>query len=247
MPVGMIDQALLKLSGESFCEEGGKGIDPLEINRIARTIKEVHDKGVKLAIVVGGGNMIRGATLSDRGLDRDTADYMGMLGTLINALALQAALEDIEVPSRVQTAINADKVAEPYIRRRAIRHLEKGRIVILAGGAGIPRFTTDTVSVLRAKELGLNLVLKATKVDGVYTSDPKTNPDAQRYRCLSFKDAIQKRLKVMDATAFTLAEENQVCIQVFNIKKEGNLLKLFQAEDIGTRIDSFMSSQLVGT
>ena len=240
----LYDKVLLKLSGEGFCESGGKGISPREINGIAQTLKEVHALGVQLAVVVGGGNMLRGAALSERGMDRDTADYMGMLGTLINALALQSALEALDVPTRVQTAINTDKVAEPYIRRRAIRHLEKGRIVILAGGAGIPRFTTDTVSVLRARELGMSCLLKATKVDGVYTDDPVTNPEARRYSCLSYEDAIKKRLKVMDATAFTLAEENEVRIVVFNVKKEGSLLNLIKGEDVGTHIDSFESSKL---
>ncbi len=235
----LYDKVLLKLSGEGFCEPGGKGISPREIHGIASSLKQVHDLGVQLAIVVGGGNMLRGAALSDQGMDRDTADYMGMLGTLINALALQSALENLDVPTRVQTAINAQHVAEPYIRRRAIRHLEKGRVVILAGGAGIPRFTTDTVSVLRARELGASCLLKATKVDGVYTSDPVKNPDAKRYVNLSFEDAIGKRLQVMDATAFTLAEENQVHIVVFNVKKKDSLLRLIQGEDVGTHIDNY--------
>lgn len=241
----LFNKVLLKLSGESFCDAGDKGISPREIQRVAKSIKQVHNLGVHLAIVVGGGNMLRGAALSDQGMDRDTADYMGMLGTLINALALQSALENLEVPTRVQTAINAQHVAEPYIRRRAIRHLEKGRVVILAGGAGIPRFTTDTVSVLRAKELGLNVLLKATKVDGVYTADPQVNSDARRYYCLSFEDAITKRLQVMDATAFTLAEENQVKIVVFDVRKEDNLLRVIQGKDVGTHIDTFEESKLV--
>jgi uridylate kinase len=210
----LFDKVLLKLSGEGFCEAGGKGISPKEINGIAQTLKDVHALGVQLAVVVGGGNMLRGAALSERGMDRDTADYMGMLGTLINALALQSALEALDVPTRVQTAINTDKVA------------------------------TDTVSVLRARELGMSCLLKATKVDGVYTSDPITNPEARRYSCLSYEDAIGKRLRVMDATAFTLAEENQVRIVVFNVKKEGSLLSLIKGEDVGTHIDNFESSKL---
>ena len=242
----LYDKVLLKLSGESLSRAGGWGVDPTEANRIATTIKEVHDLGVRLAIVVGGGNMIRGAKLSQEGLglNRDTADYMGMLGTLINALALQAALEDLKVPTRVQTAIHVQRVAEPFIQRRAIRHLEKGRVVILAGGAGIPRFTTDTTAVLRTKELGLNILLKATKVDGVYTSDPEKDSSAIRYSRLSFEDAISKKLKVMDATAFTLAEEHQVRINVFNVKKAGNLLQVLLGKDIGTHIDNFEHSQL---
>jgi uridylate kinase len=240
----LYDKVLLKLSGESL-STGGWGVDPTEANRIAASIKEVYDLGARLAIVIGGGNMIRGAKLSQQGLglNRDTADYMGMLGTLINALALQAALEDLKIPTRVQTAIHVQSVAEPFIQRRAIRHLEKGRVVILAGGAGIPRFTTDTTAVLRTKELGLSILLKATKVDGVYTDDPEKNPLATRYASLSYEEAIQKRLKVMDATAFTLAEEHNVKIAVFNVKKEGNLLKFLQGEDVGTTIDSYLSSR----
>lgn len=229
---------LLKLSGESLCKKGRQGIDPEEIDLIAASLKEVHDLKIQLAVVVGGGNMLRGADLSRRGVNRDSADYMGMLGTLINALALQAALEALDVPTRVQTAIPTERVAEPYIQRRAIRHLEKGRVVILAGGAGIPRFTTDTTAVLRTKELGMDILLKATKVDGVYTEDPATNPEAVRYSKLSYNDAINKRLDVMDATAFTLAEEHQVKILVFNVKKNKSILKAITGEEVGTLIDS---------
>ncbi len=240
----LYNKVLLKLSGESLCKRNGQGIDPEEIDVIAETLKEVHELGVQLAVVVGGGNMLRGAELSQRGVDRDSADYMGMLGTLINALALQAALEALDVPTRVQTAIPTERVAEPYIQRRAIRHLEKGRIVILAGGAGIPRFTTDTTAVLRTKELGMSVLLKATKVDGVYTDNPDTNPEARRYICLSYEDAIKNKLKVMDATAFTLAEENQVRIVVFDVRKKGNILDIIRGKNVGTHIDSFVSSKL---
>jgi len=240
----LFDKVLLKLSGESLCKKGKQGIDPEEIDVIAETLSAVHALKVQLAVVVGGGNMLRGAELSKRGVNRDTADYMGMLGTLINALALQAALEALDIPTRVQTAIPTERVAEPYIQRRAIRHLEKGRIVILAGGAGIPRFTTDTTAVLRTRELGMNILLKATKVDGVYTDNPDTNPEAKRYACLSYDDAIKKRLKVMDATAFTLAEENQVRIVVFNVKKKGSILDVIYGKNVGTHIDSFETSSL---
>jgi uridylate kinase len=240
-------KVLLKLSGESLCKVGKQGIDPEEIDIIADTLKVVHGLGVQLAVVVGGGNMLRGADLSKRGVNRDSADYMGMLGTLINALALQAALEALDVPTRVQTAIPTERVAEPYIQRRAIRHLEKGRVVILAGGAGIPRFTTDTTAVLRTKELGLDVLLKATKVDGVYTANPSVYPEAKRYVKLSYEDAIDKRLDVMDATAFTLAEEHQVKIVVFNVKKKDSILKAVRGEDIGTTIDSCLVSSLEST
>jgi uridylate kinase len=237
-------KVLLKLSGESLCKEGNQGIDPEETDLIAESLKTVHELDIQLAVVVGGGNMLRGADLSKRGVNRDSADYMGMLGTLINALALQAALEALDVPTRVQTAIPTERVAEPYIQRRAIRHLEKGRVVILAGGAGIPRFTTDTTAVLRTKELGLDALLKATKVDGVYTANPSLYPEAKRYIKLSYDDAIAKRLDVMDATAFTLAEEHQVKIVVFNVKKKDSIIQVIAGEDVGTQIDSFQESKL---
>lgn len=232
---------LLKLSGESFCDVGDKGISPTIVAEIASNLQQVYNLGTQLAVVVGGGNMLRGASLSEQGMNRDTADYMGMLGTLINALALQAALEQLEVPTRVQTAINTQQVAEPYIRRRAIRHLEKGRVVILAGGAGIPRFTTDTVSVLRAKELEMDILLKATKVDGVYTADPENDINAEKYRLLSYEDAIGKKLKVMDATAFTLAEENNVTIAVLSVKEKDSILNLLKGFPVGTIIKNQQS------
>lgn len=230
-------RVLLKLSGESFCREGGYGISPDEIGSIAVNLKEVHQTGLEIAIVVGGGNIIRGASLSQQGvIRRTTADYMGMLGTLINAIALQDALEGLGVPTRVQTAITTSQVAEPYIRRRAIRHLEKGRIIILAGGTGNPLFTTDTTAALRAKELEVDILLKATKVDGIYSDDPKTNPEAKKYDQLTYDQIIEAKLEAMDATAITLARENSIPIIVFNVKQPGSLNKVVAGEKIGTLV-----------
>jgi len=230
-------RVLLKLSGESFCQEGGYGISPDEIGSVAANLKEAHQTGLEIAIVVGGGNIIRGASLSQQGvIRRITADYMGMLGTLINAVALQDALEGLGVPTRVQTAITTSQVAEPYIRRRAIRHLEKGRIVILAGGTGNPLFTTDTTAALRAKELEVDILLKATKVDGIYSDDPKTNPEAKKYDKLSYDQIIEAKLEAMDATAITLARENSIPIIVFNVKQSGSLSKVVAGEKIGTLV-----------
>ncbi len=227
-------RVLLKLSGESFCQEGSYGISPNEIGLIAETLKEVHNTGIEIAIVVGGGNIIRGARLSQKGVKRTTADYMGMLGTLINAVALQDALEKIDVPTRVQTAITTSQVAEPYIRRKAIRHLEKGRIVILAGGTGNPLFTTDTTAALRARELEVDVLFKATKVDGIYSADPKVYPDAIRYDRLTYDDVISDKLEIMDATAITLARENLLPLLVFNIKESGALLRAVSGDVLGT-------------
>ena len=233
----MTRRLLLKLSGESFCKEGHHGIDPNEMATLASILKEVHELGTQVAVVVGGGNIIRGASLSKQGIGRITADYMGMMGTLINALALQDALEKIEVPTRVQTAINTQSVAEPYIRRRCIRHLEKGRLVILAGGGGVPLFTTDTTAILRAKEIEADIVLKATKVDGVYNEDPKINPDAVFYEKIPYDQVIHQGLGVMDATAITLAREHQIPIMVFNVKAPGNVLRAVKGEIVGTLIE----------
>jgi uridylate kinase len=227
---------LLKLSGESLCEEGSYGIAPKEIELIAKLLKEAKATGIQLAVVVGGGNIIRGARLSEKGINRHTADYMGMLGTLINAIALQDALEKLKVSTRVQTAITTSQVAEPFIRRRCVRHLEKGRIVILAGGCGAPLFTTDTTAALRAKELEAEVILKATKVDGVFTEDPKLNPDAKKYERLSHTDVLTLDLDVMDGTAIALAREHRIPIRVFNIKKEDNLLRVLNGEPIGTLV-----------
>jgi uridylate kinase len=234
----MYSRILLKLSGECFCQEGGYGISPVEIEKVALLLKQVHDKGVQLAVVVGGGNIIRGAKLSEKGVTRHTADYMGMLGTLINAIALQDALEKSGVPTRVQTAISAAKIAEPFIRRRCERHLEKNRVVILAGGAGVPLFTTDTAAALRAKELEADVLLKATKVDGVFTSDPKKDPAAKKYDRLSYDDILKKNLRALDATAVALAREHQITIIVFNVKKPGNLLRIINGDSVGTIITS---------
>lgn len=227
---------LLKLSGESFTNKGEFGINFSLVKNIAKQIQFCHKKGINIAIVIGGGNIIRGNLAAESGLDRATADYMGMLGTVINSLALQDACEKLGLITRVQTAIEMRSIAESYIRRKAIRHLEKNRIVIFASGTGNPFFTTDTTAALRAIEVGCQIILKATKVDGVYDSDPFKNPNAKKYKILSFKEALQKELKVMDATALTLCMENNIPIIVFDIFKEGNLERLIQGEKIGTFI-----------
>jgi len=229
-------RVILKLSGESFCQETATGIAVDQISNISANILEAWEEGVELAIVVGGGNLIRGATLSQSGVDRATADYMGMMGTLINALALQEALEKIEVPTRVQSALHVSQIAEPFIRRRAVRHLEKGRVVILAGGAGMPFFTTDTVAVLRAKELNASAVYKATKVDGVYTADPTKFPHSIRYDDITYEEVIVQELKVMDATAITLARENNIPIKVFNFREKGSIKNAIFDSRVGTWI-----------
>lgn len=231
------NRVLLKLSGESFCEDGGQGISPTRIEYVANLLLDAYNTGVQLAVVVGGGNIIRGATLSEQGINRITADNMGMLGTLINGLALQEALEKIGVPTRVQSAIHGFQVAEPYIRRKCVRHLEKGRLVILAGGGGVPLFTTDTASALRAKEIEADALFKATKVDGVYTADPKKDPHAELFVRISYDQVVEKNLKVMDTTAILLAKENNLPILVFNVRRPGNLMKALQGdESVGTVI-----------
>ncbi|MDE2039161.1 MAG: UMP kinase [Elusimicrobia bacterium] len=229
-------RVLLKLSGESLCGEAKHGIDPKALLSIAREIKLAHERGVQIGIVVGGGNIWRG--LKDRGeaIGRVTADYMGMLATIINALALQDALEDIGVPTRVQTAIDIQKLAEAYIRRRAIRHLEKGRLVIFAGGTGNPYFTTDTAAALRAVEIEAQAVLKATKVDGVYTADPKKDKRAKRLSRVTFMESIKRRLGVMDTTALTLCMENQLPIVVFALAEPGNIARAVNGQKVGTLI-----------
>ncbi|HVA66770.1 MAG TPA: UMP kinase [Elusimicrobiota bacterium] len=229
-------RVLLKLSGESLCEKAGHGIDPKALSRIANEIKLAHDKGVQIGIVVGGGNIWRGASNHDAVIGRVTADYMGMLATVINAMALQEALEHLGVPTRVQTAIEVAKLAEPYIRRRAIRHLEKGRIVIFAGGTGNPYFTTDTASSLRAVEIEAEALLKATTVDGVYTDDPKTNKDAKKLFQVTFMEAIRQRLRVMDATALTLCMENRMPVLVFDLSANGNISRAVNGQKVGTLI-----------
>jgi len=226
---------LLKLSGEVLqSKKTGQSIDPEVIANFARQLKVVRATGVEIAIVVGGGNIFRGATGEARGIDRNTGDYMGMLATVINALAIQDALEKEGVETRVQTAIEMRQVAEPFIRRRAIRHLSKGRVVIFGGGTGNPYFSTDTAAALRASEIDADALLKATKVDGVYTADPVKHPTAKRYERLTYQDALAQQLKVMDAAAFALCMENRIPIIVFDFFKEGNLEKVVTGQPIGT-------------
>ena len=227
---------LLKLSGEALQGNLGYGIDPDTCRRIGREIAEVHKLGVEIALVVGGGNIFRGLSASATGFDRVTGDYMGMLGTIINGMALQDALEREGVTTRVQTAIEIKELAEPFIRRRAVRHLERGRAVIFVGGTGNPFFTTDTTAALRASEIGAEVVLKATRVDGVYSADPEKNPNATFYPELTYVDVIRDRLKVMDSTAITLCMDNAIPIVVFNLTVEGNLARLIAGEKIGTII-----------
>ncbi len=227
-------RVLLKLSGEALQGDGGYGISPKVIEGIAQEIREVHAMGVELAIVIGGGNIFRGVAASAQGMGRAAADYMGMLATVINALALQEAIEGQKVPTRVQTAIDMSQLAEPYIRRRAIRHLEKGRAIILAAGTGNPYFTTDTAAALRAMELHADILLKATKVDGIYDADPVTSPDAKRYERISYNEALRRELKVMDATAFTLCRDNHVPILVFKLGERGNIRRVISGEKVGT-------------
>ena len=228
-------RVLLKLSGEAL-QGSGHGIDPKIVDNIAEQLKEVRAMGVELAIVIGGGNIFRGFQAEERGMDRAAADYMGMLATVINSMALQDALERKGVYTRVQTAIAMAQVAEPFIRRRAIRHLEKGRIVILAGVTGNPYFTTDTTAALRAVELGAEVILKATKVDGIYTADPKKVKDAKRFTKLRYMDVLKKGLKVMDATAISLCMDNKLPIIVFDLLKQGNIRRVILGQNIGTTV-----------
>ena len=230
-------RVLLKISGQGFCKPGGWGVDPEEVRTIARQAQEVVEAGCQLAIVVGGGNFLRGGALAEEtGLKRATADYMGMVATVINALALQDSLESLGADTRVQSAIEMKDVAEPFIRRRAIRHLEKGRIVILAGGTGNPFFTTDTCAALRANELDAEVLLKATKVDGVYSDDPEKNPNARRFDRLTYDEVLRQDLKILDVAAISLCKDNSVPIIVFNLKREGNIRKVVAGEPIGTFI-----------
>ena len=225
---------LLKLSGESLMGDKSFGLDPKMLEQYARDIKLIVDKGVQVALVIGGGNIYRGMNEHETGIERAQGDYMGMLATVINGVAMQSMLEKVGVQTRLQTAIKMDQVAEPFIRRKAIRHLEKGRVVIFGAGTGNPYFTTDTAGSLRAVEINANAILKGTRVDGIYDSDPEKNPNAVKYERLNFSDAIQKNLKVMDMTAFTLCQENKMPIVVFNMNEPGNLLKIVQGEPIGT-------------
>jgi uridylate kinase len=229
-------RVLIKLSGEAFAGEQGVGLNPDAIDYLAREVIAVHQLGVQTAVVVGGGNIVRGASIAPTGIEHATADYMGMLATVINALALQAAIERRGVDTRVQSAIAMQAVAEPFIRRRALRHLEKGRVVILAAGTGNPFFTTDTAAALRAVELNADALLKATNVDGVYDRDPRKHPDAVKFETLSFEDALQRQLRVMDLTAFTLCMERTMEVVVFNIWESGNLRRIALGEPIGTTV-----------
>lgn len=225
---------LLKLSGEALAGENGYGIDPEIITGIAGEIRDVVALGVQVSLVIGGGNIFRGLAASSAGMDRASADYMGMLATVMNSLALQDALETVGVKTRVQSAIEMREIAEPYIRRRAVRHLEKGRVVIFAAGTGNPYFTTDTAASLRAMEIGAEVILKATKVDGVYNADPAKDPSAVKYDSLSYLDVLQKGLQVMDATATSLCMDNDLPIIVFNMTQPGNIVKVLMGESIGT-------------
>ena len=229
-------RVLLKLSGEAFAGDGGLGVDPDVVSAIARQIAAVVRAGTQVAVVIGGGNYFRGAELSQRGMDRSRADYMGMLGTVMNCLALQDFLERVEIETRVQTAITMGQVAEPYVPRRAIRHLEKGRVVIFGAGLGAPFFSTDTTAAQRALEIGAEIVLMAKSVDGVYDSDPKHNPDAVRFDQLTFSEVISRGLKVADATAFSLCQDNALPIMVFDLLQEGNIDRAVRGEKIGTLV-----------
>ena len=230
------NRILLKLTGDVMAGPEGYGIDPGAVSRIAGEIKEVHELGIDIAIVIGGGNIFRGLEASVYGMDRVTADHMGMLATVINALALQDSLEKIGVATRVLSAIAVEELAEPFIRRRAIRHLEKNRVVIFAAGTGNPYFTSDTAATLRALEVHAELILKGTRVDGVYDSDPEKNASAVRYDTLTYTEVIQRELKVMDATSVALCMDNEIPIRVFNINVHGNLKKIIQGEDVGTLV-----------
>jgi uridylate kinase len=228
------NRILLKLSGEAFAGPHGHGIDPDTVRMIAEEVRSSHRLGVETAVVVGGGNIVRGAQVSSAGIERSAADHMGMLATVINALALQDALEKLNIETRLQTGITMTEVAEPFIRRRAIRHLEVGRVVIFGAGTGNPYFTTDTAAALRALEIRARAILKATNVDGVYERDPRLDPTARRYQTLSHEEAFQKRLKVMDLTAFSLSMEHQIPIVVFNLTERGNVERVLTGQDVGT-------------
>ncbi len=235
-PTPKFRRILLKLSGEALGSKEGNGISPEAVHDMARQVAEVRELGTEVVVVVGGGNIFRGLQGSERGIERATGDYMGMLATVINALALQDALEKQGVPTRVQSAISMAQVAEPFIRRRAVRHLEKGRVVIFAAGTGNPYFSTDTAAALRANEIGAEVILKATKVDGVYNKDPKKFPDAKRYAQVSYREALEKQLKVMDAAAFALCMENKMPIVVFDFFAEHNLRRVVLGETVGTLV-----------
>ena len=227
---------LLKLSGEALMGGRQYGIDPERLSEYAKDIKEAIGQGIQIAIVIGGGNIFRGVSGASNGMDRVQGDHMGMLATVINGLALQSALENEGVATRLQSAIKINEVAEPFIRRRAIRHLEKGRVVIFGGGTGNPYFTTDSAAVLRAIEIEADVILKGTRVDGIYSADPEKDSSASKYNSISFEDVLKKGLKVMDTTAFTLSQENELPIIVFDMNKKGNLNKIIVGEQIGTTV-----------
>ena len=232
------NRILLKLSGEALLGKNSYGIDNDRLVVYAEEIKEIHKQGVEIAIVIGGGNIFRGLSGSKDGIDRVQADYMGMLATVINGLALQNALENIDIPTRLQSAIKMESIAEPFIKRKATRHLEKGRVVIFASGTGNPYFTTDSAAVLRAIEINADVILKGTRVDGIYNEDPEKNKEAIKFDDISFEDTISKGLKIMDTTAFTLSKENKLTIIVFDMNTKGNLTKVIMGEKIGTKVSS---------
>ena len=227
---------LLKLSGEVLAGKQGFGIDPKKATELANEVKSIYEIGVSIGLIIGAGNIFRGLQASAKGMDRVTGDYLGMLATIMNAISLQDALEKVDVETRTLSAITVPKIAEPYIRRRALRHMEKGRLVIIAGGTGNPYFTTDTAAALRATELHAEVLIKGTKVDGVYDKDPVVNSDAKRYKNISFNEVLSKNLRVMDLTAITLCKENALPIRVFNINNKGNLKRLLNGEDVGTNV-----------
>ena len=228
------NRILLKLSGEALLGKNSYGIDNDRLVVYAEEIKQIHNQGVEIAIVIGGGNIFRGLTGSEDGIDRVQADYMGMLATVINGLALQNALENMDIPTRLQSAIKMESIAEPFIKRKATRHLEKGRVVIFASGTGNPYFTTDSAAVLRAIEINAEVILKGTRVDGIYNKDPEKNKEAIKFDNISFEDTIKRGLKIMDTTAFTLSKENELPIIVFDMNIKGNLTKVIMGEKIGT-------------
>jgi uridylate kinase len=236
MSAAAYQRVLLKLSGEALMGEQPFGIDPAVTTQIAKDIQEIQQLGVQTAVVIGGGNLFRGLAASAKGMDRATADYMGMLATVINALALQDALEHHGIPTRVASAIEMRAVAEPFIRRRAVRHLEKGRVVVFAAGTGNPYFTTDTAAALRAMEMKADVILKATKVDGIYTADPMIHPEATKYDEISYLRVLEQELKVMDATAISLCMDNRLPIVVFNLRTAGNLRRVIMGEPVGTTV-----------
>ncbi|MBL6877245.1 MAG: UMP kinase [Flavobacteriales bacterium] len=230
------NRILLKLSGEALLGKNSYGIDNDRLVVYAEEIKQIHKQGVEIAIVIGGGNIFRGLTGSKDGIDRVQADYMGMLATVINGLALQNALERMDIPTRLQSAIKMESIAEPFIKRKATRHLEKGRVVIFASGTGNPYFTTDSAAVLRAIEINADVILKGTRVDGIYNEDPEKNKEAVKFDNISFEETIKKGLKIMDTTAFTLSKENELPIIVFDMNTKGNLIRVIMGEKIGTKV-----------